>query len=183
MDIEYKVNKKYSRYDYLTYIVNHKKKIKEKPMTKVRSFTIDLLLKAPLIVIVYIIGGWIIYQITNNIEVVNIVYEATLLYIILVLLNFLYIYLNYKKQTNGMLPNEGIIRINEKGITDISEDGSLFFPYEKIEFILLFNDYAFIIHKNSILNMALMNYDKKKLLEALNKYNKDLLVIQQSTRR
>ncbi|MBR6137250.1 MAG: hypothetical protein IKQ06_03755 [Bacilli bacterium] len=180
MDIEYKGEKKHSIYDYLLYIIANKKKIKEKPMTRVRSYILNTILSSMLALFVLIFGLYLLYSATNDVEIIEIISDVVVYFFVLIFLFLLHFYYQYKL---AVKEGQGIIKIDKEGITDISEDGSLFFPYEKIEFILLFNDYAFIIHKNSILNMALMNYDKKKLLEALNKYNKDLLVIQQSTRR
>ena len=180
MEIEYKVEKKHSIYDYLLYIIINKKKIKEKPMTRVRSYILHTILSSTLVLFVLIFGLYLLYSSTNDIEIIDIISDLIAFYLVLIFLFLLYFYYQYKL---AVKEGQGIIKIDKEGITDITEYHKVFFPFEQIDYILLFNNYAYVIHKSSSLYIYFMNYDKKQLLEAINKYNKDLLVIQQVTNR
>ncbi len=183
MDIKYKIEKIFKNFDLFLFTTTYRKRIKEKPMTKVRRYTRVLLKQSLLVLILFAVVGFILHKVNNNANV-GIFLELAIYFIIFIIFALLYIYLHYKSiYSNEFKDINGTLRVDEKGITDISDVHSVTFPYEQIEFVMIYNDLAFIIHKCSTINMCIMNYDKNKLLEALKKYNKDLLVIQQSTRR
>ena len=183
MDIKYKIEKKFKNFDLFLFTTTYRKKIKEKPMTKVRRYTSVLLKQSLFVLLALVLLSFILYRINNNANI-GIILELAIYFIIYIAFLLLYIYLQYRRvYSNEFKDINGILRVDEKGITDISDVHSVTFPYEQIEFIMIYNELAFIIHKCSTINMCIMNYDNNKLLEAIKKYKKDLLVIQQTTRK
>lgn len=177
MRIKYDMNNIYFKcYNEAQGIFANKKSILKHPKKRIKGYieTGLLLLMYSIIILLF----WTLdilttgHDIVSNIVIISLIMLDTIL--IMYFANFFIMYRIEKKKKHS-----GTLEINKNGITDFSDEGTTI--------TVKFDDIEFIAIKKYTITMVLsipfiffINIEEKdKLLEEIQKYKKDILVIKQ----
>lgn len=176
MKIEYNMNDSYLKcYNEAQGIVSNKKKMYKNPKKRIRSYFINgIIFNIEMISLILILKLMELYGDDLTIYV-SLILGLTLFTDVIYIFSFC---INYSMQKNK--DHSGILEFNEKGITDLSNTGIIVtMPWNKIE-ALVFGKYTATILTNEQLFYFINVSAKEKLVEAVQKYNDKLLIIDKS---
>lgn len=159
-------------------IVMMKKRLLKNPTTKIRGIFYSGILYGFGIILVSIC--YFAFKMTEMNSLIFTILETLLFFlIVLFILYFLLIFITYFVN-NKQSSHKGILKIDDFGLSDYSENGKITsIPWNHIQLVGI-RKYVITFVTDTKL-VVFINIDNKKIvLEALKKYQKNLLVIDQS---
>lgn len=174
MEIKYDLTKNYFKYFNEAQGVFIKKN-KLQDDIKVVNYLTNFMYNIVLAILIYLINVIFLFH-KFNILYTIIEFLCFMLFFLSIfcIINFICIYLNSKK-----VIHEGIIKINDFGITDYSKDGvNIGFSWDKITHIVVNKNTITIIQNSNFPIIIFLNIELLEVIKrGLKKYQKDMKII------
>ena len=176
MEIEYSIKKDcFKEYQLSYYMMKNRKKIKKKPNKLILPYSLHIICWILLVFLFNYILLFINY-LTIRSAILFSIQEGILYAIMLTGISFLghivFGSADYRNKPGG------VIKVEEKGISDISDARTVFAKYDQIEFVYLYEKVGMIVLKDSNELIFFIDYNKEKLLKAIKKHHKELCIIE-----
>ena len=162
MKFDYKIpDQKFKMYGEANYVFMNQQKFLNGVLKKIKNFYYEPI---ALVIILFILN--IVLRIINAPikDVVNVIFVLSIIYLFTLFISYFNYITNLK---------EGVIKVDKKGITDITNI-YVTFPWETIKLIGMTNNMMVILSENS--QIMLLLEPQEQLLEEILKY-KDIKVI------
>lgn len=178
MKIKYDMTKNYFKYyNESQGIMISKNEILKNPKSKLYSYTEKGIINLLLVILTGILSK-ILYYLGNNGIVTKVLNIIVIIALLLLLLYFTVFYIGYFIENRKK--HVGNLEIDADGIRDLSDNGMVVgFSWNNIKAIIIRKHTINIITDNSIYFFIDVTY-KERLLIAIERYNKDLLIIDKS---
>ncbi len=179
MEIKYDMSKNYwNCHNEAQAIVMMRRKLIKNPKRKILSLLVSSIFYV-VATLLLLLATFILSKIGIDELFIRIVFDLSIFLGIFLILYFLVIFITYiindKKYSH-----EGILLINEEGLKDTSNNGiTTFIPWDKISFVAL-KKYTVTFVTTTKLVVFVPIENKKTILEAIKKYQKSLLIIDQA---
>ena len=175
MKIKYNMNYNYLRcYDEAQGVVIAKDEIIRKPNMKVYNYLEKGIIGIMLITIIYLLTR-LLYFVDGSIAIIKTLNIMTIVSFALLALYFIIFFIGYLAEKSKN--HAGSLEVDAVGIKDISDNGVIVgFKWDNIKMIVIKKHTINIITDNTIyLCIDVEHLDR--LLNAINRYNPDLLII------
>ena len=126
-------------------------------------------------IVIFVIDLLVIFKSTNYL-ITTYAFMFIVLDIILFIMGLCRIYLNYIYRNKNRVVNSMLI--NRKGITDLSSfrNVEMLFLWDRVEGIVV-GEYSVVIYLGGSIYLYFNKKDKKKIIDGVKKYKKDILII------
>lgn len=178
MKIKYDMSKNYFKYyNESQGIMLSKNDILKNPKSNIYSYTTKGIVNLLLVVLICIISR-ILYYFDNTNIITKLLNLVVVLSLILISLYFIVFYIGYFVENKKK--HIGNLEIDAIGIKDLSDNGMIVgFTWDNIKAIVIRKNTINIITDSSIYFFIDITY-KERLLKAIERYNKELLIIDKS---
>ena len=175
MRIKYDMTDNYFKcYNESQGIIVNKDEIIKNPKFKLYNYIEKGIINIVLIIIIFICSRILSYMIGSNI-ITKILDIICIISLLLMVLYFLIFYIGYSIEKRRI--HVGNLEVDAEGIKDFTADGLVVgFSWDNIEAIVIKKHTINILTDNSIYLFMDVKY-KDRLLLAIDRYNKDLLII------
>jgi len=177
MRLEVKESGQKEYYDEFLYIVSKYRDFKKNPRKRAYQFT-KYLMFYNIVCFLAIVLFAFIYKTLNE----NLYIFLSGMLIVILLFGIIY-QIKYSQRIKDFMNNKGlkIVEINEKGFEYIDDEKNLRIKWEDIKYIII-NKYSMCVLPKTILNgfTSISVSHKNELLEALKKYSKENLLVDNS---
>ena len=175
MRIKYDMTKNYFKYyNESPGVIANKDEIIKNPKIKVYNYIERGIINVMLILLAIIFSIINTYIIGENI-LSKILIAISLILLIIMLLYFLVFYISYSVENKRK--HIGSLEVDAEGIKDYSDDGMIVgFSWNNIKAVVIKKHTINILTDNTIYFFIDIKY-KERLLLAIDRYNKDLLII------